>query len=448
MSSPPPSEHGLTRTLGFWTLCIYGIGDILGAGIYALIDDVAGLASSGGWISFLLAMLVAGLTGLTYCELVTRYPYSAGEANYVLQGFGRPRFAFLVGWLVFCSGLVSMSTATHACADYARAMYPSLPAWSVWLLFLAVLAGLNLWGLRLSSRANILFTAIELSGLLLVVGTGLWFLSDRPDIPERVVESHPSHVWGVFRGASLAFFAYIGFEDMINVAEEVEQPERTFPKAILTALLMSGSVYIAVYLVASSVIPPVELQDESAPLLAVIRITATGIPPELFTIISLIAVANTGLLNFIMASRLVYGMSQRRLLPNFLGAVHPRTRSPHRATVAVLVVAIILVFSGTLRMLASATSLLILVIFICVNLALIRLRFREGQADAAFRVPSAVPWLACVTSATLLIFVEGRSWILGGVLIGLGALISLYIAPQKVVVRSPEDSLTRQPEKH
>lgn len=431
MTTQPTPEPSLTRTLGFWTLCIYGIGDILGAGIYALIDDVAGLAASFGWISFLLAMFVAGLTALSYCELVVRYPYSAGEANYVLHGFGRPRFAFLVGWMVFCSGLVSMSTATHACADYARALYPSLLDWSVWLVFLAVLTVLNLWGLRLSSRANIVFTAIELSGLLLVVGTGLWFLSGLPDGPERVAEWRPTNVWGVFRGASLAFFAYIGFEDMINVAEEVEQPERTFPKAILIALLVSGSVYIAVYLVATSVIPPEKLQHESAPLLAVIRVTASGIPPELFTIISLIAVANTALLNFIMASRLVYGMAKRSLLPSGLAEVHPRTRSPHRAILAVLAVAIVLVFSGTLRMLAATTSLLILVVFICVNLALLRLRFYEKDIESSFRIPLAIPWLACATSLVLLVFVEFRSWVLGAALIAAGGLISFYFTPRE-----------------
>lgn len=413
----------LERTLGLWALMAYGIGDILGAGIYGLIGKVAGLAGSATWLSFAVAMCVAALTGLTYAELVSRFPRSGGESHYTLLAFGRPALAMLVGWLVFCSGVVSLSTITHAFAGYLGEMLPVLPTWFLWALFLAGVGGLNFWGIRQSSAANILFTLVEASGLLLVIIVGVWYLANRG--PHHVVAAPADgRAWlGVAQGGALAFFAFIGFEDTVNVAEEVKAPDRDFPKAILIAVAVCGCVYMVLAIVATMIIAPHVLAASGAPLLDVVRQAAPAVPPWLFTLIALVAVSNTGLLNSIMASRLVYGMSHQRLLPMRLGRVHPRTRTPYWGVLVVFGAATGLVYSGTLARLAATTSALLLSTFLIVNLALVRIRRRDGRPKTGFSVPLIVPILGAIVSAVLIAFVDRSALLTAAAVLALGLLL-------------------------
>lgn len=418
----------LSRTLGFWALTIYGIGDILGAGIYALVGQVAAEAGTWSPLSFAVAMAVAGLTGLTYAELVARHPRSGGEASFCLEAFGRPRLAFLVGWLVFCSGVVSMATVTHACGNYTHAIRPEIPEWTVWIAFLVIISLVNFWGIRQSSLANIVFTLVEASGLVLVIVAGLMFVT-REGIPADVAaQPVPPLGPGALSAAALAFYAYIGFEDMINVAEEVRDPQRVFPRAIVTAVLVCGLMYAAVCVVALRVLPLAELGQAEAPLVEIVRRAAPAVPPTLFTLIALIAVANTGLLNGIMASRLIYGMSRQGLLPAWLGAVHERTRTPHRAVLSIFLVALVLVFSGTLTRLAETTSLLLLVVFATVNASAIRLKWQQSPPPAGFRVPLVVPVLGILTCLGLGAFVSIGAVAVAGVVAGIGVLLMLLMA--------------------
>lgn len=413
----------LKRSLGFWALLAYGVGDILGAGIYALVGKVAGAAGSSGWMSFGVAMFVASLTGLTYAELVSRHPVSAGEAHFCRQAFGRPGLALWIGWLVFCSGVVSLSAVTHAFADYLHELVPAVPEAGVWTVFLLALAGLNFRGIRESSSANIVFTLIEASGLVLVLIAGVTYLSAHGNETVVVENANASGWLGVFAGGALAFFAFIGFEDMVNVAEEVKEPQRHFPKAIIAAVLVTGTVYMAVAFIATSVVPPNRLAEAEAPLLSVVRVAAPSVPGGLYTLIALFAVANTGLLNFIMASRLVYGMAQRGLLPIWLGAVHRRRNTPHRAIGLIALFAAVLVFSGTLTHLAGATSALLLAVFFTVNLSLVVIRLRERARWQGFRVPLAIPITGAATCAALAAFVKGRSWLLAAAVAAVGLLV-------------------------
>ena len=425
MTAADPNGSSLRRSLGFRALTIYGIGDILGAGIYALIGGVTAAAGTAGWLSFVIAMCVAGLTGLSYAELVSRYPHSGGESAFCLEAFKSPRLSFLMGWLVLWSGMVSMSAVAHACADYVNE-FADVSKWPIWVVFLGGVAAVNFWGIRQSSAANIAFTIIEASGLLLVIVAGVWFLwsgGAAPDGDAPEAAGQPA-LWGVMSGAALAFYAFIGFEDMVNVAEEVHEPQRAFPRAIITAMLVCGAVYAAVSLVAVAVVPPRELAESDGPLLDVIRRAAPNVPESLFTLIALVAVANTGLLNAVMGSRLIFGMARKRLLPGWLAVVHSRTATPHRAVLLVLGIGLVLVFTGALPQLAATTSLLLLIVFIVVNASLIRIRSRDGRLAGAFSVPLVIPVLAIPVSGGLIVFVKPESLVLGLAIIATGALLA------------------------
>jgi len=479
-SHAPASPVVLRRSLGLFALTVYGVGDILGAGIYALVGKVSGTAGVWSWASFVVSVTVAALTALAYCELVTRLPRSGGEATYALSAFRQPWLAFLVGWMVFCSGVFSLSSVAHACANYVQGLAAGVPAWPVWILFLAAVALLNFRGIQQSSSANIVFTLIEFSGLLLVIVVGaVWFLNGDGQSTANVAAtsiargaSDPSStppisgmpVSGILSGAAIAFFAFIGFEDMINVAEEVREPECVFPKAILLAVSICGTVYIAVTLAALAVLSPAQLAASEAPLLAVVQRAAPWVPGWLYTAIALVAVSNTGLLNSIMASRLIYGMSTQGLLPRGLSRIHRSTRTPHFAVLAIFAVGLLLVFSGTLSQLAATTSFLLLLVFVVVNASLVAIRWQSpapaierttphsrqpasheaaqasskaGQplsaastqvssrgSSTTFRIPLPVPMIAAATCLGLVCFVEPDAILTGLSVMACGAVLA------------------------
>jgi amino acid transporter len=420
MTDSTPQQ--LRRSLGFWALVFYGVGDILGAGIYALVGKVAGVAGSASWAAFAVALLVAGLTALTYAELGGRFPRSGGEAFFTEQAFGRPGLALLVGWVVLCSGVLSLATVSVAFGGYMSGLVPGLPRSVTVVGILLLLAAINFRGMRESSTTNIIATMVELTGLLIVIVAGALFLSDNPDASMRQTVAASSQVsWdSIARGAALGFFAFIGFEDMVNVAEEVKDPQRNMPRAILVALVVTGVIYLLVVVVATTVVAPGTLADSEAPLLTVVQRATDAVPDRLFTVIALFAVANTGLLNFIMGSRLIYGMSRQGLLPSALGAVHPKRRTPHLAILTVLVVALALALSGTLTYLAGTTSLLLLLVFFAVHLALIAIKRRDRQPSRTFCAPRLVPIVGALTCLALMPFVPRGSLLTAGIILALG----------------------------
>jgi amino acid transporter len=413
----------LRRSLGFWALVFYGVGDILGAGIYALVGKVAGVAGSASWAAFAVALLVAGLTALTYAELGGRFPRSGGEAFFTEQAFGRPGVALVVGWVVLCSGVLSLATVSVAFGGYMSGLVPGLPSAVAVAGILLLLAAINFRGMRESSTTNIVATMVELTGLLIVVVSGALFLAEDPEAGIRQTVAAGTEVpWsGIARGAALSFFAFIGFEDMVNVAEEVKNPERNMPRAILIALCVTGSVYLLVVVVATSVVPPSVLADSEAPLLSVVQRSTDIVPDRMFALIALFAVANTGLLNFIMGSRLIYGMSRQGLLPSALGEVHSKHRTPHLAILAILVVALALALSGTLTYLAGTTSLLLLLVFFTVNVSLIVIKRRDQEEPVTFRAPTQVPAAGAAACLALMPFVPSSSLLTAGLVLVLGS---------------------------
>jgi basic amino acid/polyamine antiporter, APA family len=421
------SSH-LKRTLGFWALVVYGVGDILGAGIYALVGKIAGISGSLSWLSFAVAMGVASITALSYAELGSRFPRSGGAAHFCAQAFRRREPALMVGWLVLCSGMVSMATSSRALAGYLQrlAAEHDLPApleWPIIAGFLLLLAGVNFWGMRSSSITNLICTSVEVSGLMIVIVAGAMYLGGGHPAVEQPATEVP---WlNVLSGAALAFFAFIGFEDLVNVSEEVQNPERNVPAAIVTALAIASVVYITVVIIAVAVVPLNVLAASKGPLLEVVTRAAPWMPISLFSVIAMFAVANTSLLNFIMGSRLLYGMSQEKLLPAPLSNVHPTRGTPYVAILLILAIVIVLALTGDLGQLASTTSTLLLLVFFTVHLSLVVVKLRRTDRAPSFRVPLAVPVFGIAATLGLVAFVSPEVLIPAGIILAIGAAIVL-----------------------
>ncbi len=393
----------LRRSLSLPLLTLYGVGTILGAGIYALVGEVAGLAGAAAPTAFVVAAVLAGLTGLSYAELSARYPVSAGEAAYVEAGFGWPRLATVVGVAVAITGIVSAATITLSFAGYLS-VFVELPAWPVVTVLVLLLCGIAAWGVEASAAAAALMTLVEVGGLLLVLAVAGG--DAVAALPARAATLVPTELvaWsGVLSGGFLAFYAFIGFEDMANMAEEVRDPTRDLPRAILIALAVSTLLYIAVAATCVLVLPLEQLAGSRAPLAEVYA--QAGGAPELIAAISLVAVSNGALVQIIMASRVLYGVSRRGWLPAWLGEVHPRTQTPVKGTVLIGAVVLGLALAFPLVTLAQVTSLVILLIFATVNLSLWRVKRRESEPPAGIRTwPAAIPMIGVLLITALVIF--------------------------------------------
>lgn len=390
----------LARRLGLWLIAFYGLGNILGAGIYVLIGKVAGSAGFYAPLSFLLAAVVAGFSAFSYAELSARYPLAAGEAVYIEKGFHQPWLSALVGLLILFAGMLSAATIARGFAGYLQVLMP-LPEWILIIAVISLLGLIAIWGIAESVRIAATITLLEICGLLLIIGVGAPQLAELPATWGNLEPVYAPGVFpGIVFGGFLAFYAFIGFEDMVNVAEEVNNPQRNLPRAIIVALAISLVLYISVAQVSVLVLPPAELAASEAPLAAVYT-AATGKDPVLITLISLFAVINGALIQIIMASRIGYGMSRQGWLPWFLALVNRRTRTPIVATALVSAGIIMLALWFPLIKLAAGTSYLVLVVFFLINLALIRVR-RTPAPEGVRTYPAAVPLMGAGTALALL----------------------------------------------
>lgn len=424
------SQGELKRSLGLFALIAYGVGDILGAGIYALVGKVAGLTGNAVWISFLISFVCAALTGLTYAELGSRFPRSGGESVYSLKAFGRPLVSYLIGFLVLMSGVVSMATVSHGFAGYVRGLWPEVPTGLVIGIFFIGLTVINFRGMKESSVTNIVCTLVEVSGILIVIYAGVLYLG-KGSVGDYFIVSPPagkSSVTALFQGGILAFYAFIGFEDMVKAAEETHEPEKFLPRAIVTSLLIVAALYILTAVAAVAVVPAGELAQSSAPLMLVVERAFPGFPRELFTLIALFAVTNTALVNYVMGSRLLYGMAKEGLAPAFLSRIHPERHTPHWAIWTVLALAVLLASTGTLVLLAQSGSLLLLSVFLVMNVSLAVIKLRGGGERPPFKIPLFVPVLGTAICALLIFYVDPRAFLNLGALALLG-LASYFFSP-------------------
>jgi basic amino acid/polyamine antiporter, APA family len=387
----------LRRSVGLAQLTFYGLGGMLGAGIYGLIGKAAGQMGSAIWLAFLVSMVAAILTGLSYACIGSRYPRAGGAAYVTHRAYGWPLLTYVVGLAVMCSGLTSIATQSRVAAEnFGRlAGVEEAPITLLAVGFLILLGGVVLRGIRECMWLNVLCTTVEALGLVLVIGAGVsyWGSADLLETPPAGEGGGVDGLTAVFvmQAAVLTFFSFIGFEDMLNVSEEVKQPERTVPLALICAMLAATVIYMAVAITAVSVVPWRELAASPGPLTEVMARAAPWFPEIAFVGITIFAVANTALLNWVMASRLAYGMAQQGLLPSPLGRVHPGTRTPHVAIGTLFVIVTALAVAGDITALASATVLLLLVVFATVNIALVLLLRREPDHPGTFRVPILVP---------------------------------------------------------
>lgn len=424
-----PAHTALRPTISRGMLTVFVIGDVLGAGIYALVGEVAGKVGGAIWTSFLLAGVLAAFTATAYAELVTKYPQAAGAALYTNKAFKRPFLTFLVAFAVMCSGVASAATLATAFGGDYLSEFVTVPKLVVGAVFLGGLALINFRGIKESVTLNLGLTGIELTGLLLVTAIGLAFLLDGGGDPGRALDfkSGEAVPLAMLSGASLAFFALIGFEDSVNVAEETKEPSRVFPPALFAGLATALAIYVAVTLIAGMAVPTEDLAGSDGPLLEVVQLGPLAISTKVFSAIALFALTNGALINMIMASRLIYGMSQQGIVPRAMGRVHAERRTPWVAIVFVAALAFALLTLGDLESLADTTVLLLLCVFVFVNVAALVLR-REPVEHAHWHAPTALPVIGALACLGLIVQKATEDAIVfayAGGLLALGVVLSL-----------------------
>ncbi|MFC7876562.1 APC family permease [Isoptericola sp. NPDC057391] len=423
MTSTDTAPTGLRRAVTGPLLYLFILGDVLGAGVYALIGEMAGTAGGLVWLSFAVALAMAMLTAASYAELVTKYPRAGGSAVYAEKAFRSPLVGFLVGFCMLAAGMVSAAGLSLAFTGEYLTAFLDVPQVPAAIVFLVVVAAVNAWGIRESLQANVLMTAVESAGLVLVIVLGAWVIGrGDADLSGAFTPPDDTSVWLAVLGSALvAFYSFVGFETSANLAEEIRDVSRVYPRALFGALGTAGVVYVLLGFVAPAVVPPQDLAASSGPLLDVVR-AAGFVSPELFAAVALVAVANGALLTMIMTSRLTYGMARQGLLPSALGAVLPRRRTPGVAILATTAVAIVLAATGELVDLASTVVLLLLFVFLSSNVAVLVLR-RDHVEHEHFRAPTVLPVLAVVSCVVLLTQQEAQHWALAGILLAVGAAV-------------------------
>jgi amino acid transporter len=446
----------LNRVMGPKLLYFFVIGDILGTGIYALTGSVAAKVGGALWLPFVLAFVVAFLTAFAYLELVGKYPQAAGAALYTNRAFRKPFLTFVVAFAVMCSGITSASAAARAFgATYLPAALDIEVSDTVVAIiavaFIALLALVNFVGVSHSVKANVVLTCIELAGLVIIIGVGVYAVLGGKGEPSRLSEINTADTnWllAITAATSLAFFAMVGFEDSVNMAEETRNPERVFPKALLSGLATAAVIYVLVALTSSLLISASDLSDAgSGALLEVINVGAPGFPRWVFEWIGVFAVINSALINMLMASRLLYGMANERILPRIFGTVHPFRRTPWVSILVTSAIAAVLVATAGadgVSKLGGTTALLLLCVFAVVNVAVLVLR-REKAGHRHFRAPTWAPVAAGILCVWLAVPVlSGRpasDYYIALVLVGVGILLWivnwLYLRSRGEQVKEP-----------
>ncbi|MFZ3454600.1 APC family permease [Arthrobacter sp. 7Tela_A1] len=419
-------ETGLKRAIGTPLLFAFIVGDTLGAGIYTLVGTMASDVGGAIWIPLLIALVVALLTAATYAELITKYPHAGGAARYVDRAFGIPFLSFLVGFLMMASGITTAATLANAFAgDYLTALI-DVPAAPAAVVFIIVLTLINLRGVRESLTANLVASIIEVSGLVIVIFVAGIVLTSGNGEPSRLLEFAPDipPLEGAFAASIVAFFSFLGFEAAANMAEEVRNPSKSYPRALFGAISTAGLVYLLIALGAVIVLPPAELAESTGPLLDVVAASGVGIPPWLFSLIALIAIANGALLFMVMASRVGYGLAEAGLLPRAFSRVLPGRRTPWVSIVVIAGLTIVLALTGNVASLAETTVLLLLLVFLSANVSVLVLKKDKVDHDH-FAAPRFIPVLAIIASIVLLTQQTGPIWLGSAAYVVVGSLLFL-----------------------
>ena len=410
----------LERSLSLWQITLMSIGVILGAGIYVVIGEAAGLAGNTLWLSFILAAVVASFTGLSYVELASRFPTAAAEYTYVEQSFGK-RFAWVTGWMIIAGSIIGSATVALGFARYLSAIIHT-PVIATAFVALIIIGFVLFLGVQETASVTIIFTFIEAAGLIIVIFVGL------PSFGAVDYTQMAQGIKGLLQAGVLIFFGYIGFEGITRLANETKQPEKTIPKAILISLLVTTILYILVGLAAVSVVSFSDLASSNAPLALVAQQWFGEKSFIALSIIALFSTFNTSLAMLLSGSRLVYGMAEQKGLPTVFTKVSNKTKTPWVAIIGVVLASLLFLFIGDVAVVANLTNFTIFVVFIVVNATVIYLRYKK-PTDTGFKTPGSIgklpilPMLGIVTTFFLLLNVSIQVLLMGSVLLVLGFVL-------------------------
>jgi basic amino acid/polyamine antiporter, APA family len=372
----------LKRHMGLFHLTMYGVGLILGAGIYVLIGEATAFAGNSVWISFLFGIIIAMFAGLSYAELTALFPKAAAEYTFVKHAFKNNFLAFIIGWLTAITSMITAATVSLGFGGYL-AQFVNLPITISAVLLIGGLSIVNFIGIKESTWANTIFAIITAGGLVLIIFLGMTYETTEPiDYFEM-----PHGTTGIILAFVLIFFAFIGFEDMANVAEEVKRPKKTIPRAIILSVVITGIIYILVSLSVVRVINWEELGQSAAPLAAIAE-RSLGIGGSItLSAIALFATASTVLITLVAGSRILYGMAHNKSLPLSLGKIHSKTKTPWIAVIGILITSIAFTLIGNIVIVANITVFAVVITFAMINLSVIVLRYTEPNLERSFRVP-------------------------------------------------------------
>jgi amino acid transporter len=397
------NKVGLKKQLGTIQILLYGVGTMLGAGIYVLVGKVAGYAGTLAPLSFVIAGVLAGLTAYSYALLSPRFPKSGGEIEFVSHAFRSQRLAKFVGWSVVLTGFVSAAAIIKGFVGYLD-VFVEIPDSLVIVICMTILCLLAIWGVSESLNVIGLITLIEVGGLVMVIlvaGIDFNLLTSR--FSEMFVNAPGYDVFAVFQGAFLAFYAFVGFEDLANVAEEARNPKKSMPLAIMGSLIIALVLYILVAIVAILALPLEQLASTDAPLADIVARKGANYP-YIISLISLVAVINGVLAQIIMGSRVLYGLAGQQNAPKFFLRVHPKFQTPVEATVGIsLIVTLLAVFIPIVN-LANAASYVIICIFVLVNSSQVILARRDYPESFLRRRQFWLPLFAALLCIVFLVY--------------------------------------------
>ncbi len=413
------ANGGLERSIGLFGAVAYGVGTIVGAGVYALMGPGVANAGNAVWLAFVLAAIIASFTGLCYAKLSSVYPTAGAEYDYVGEATGNKFLAFVVGWLVILSAIISVAAVALGFGGYLQAL-TGVPAVMYAAVLIAAMSVINFMGIKESIVANVVLTAIEVAGVVIIIFLGVGSLGsvDYLKIPHGVE--------GIVGAVGVIFFAFIGFEGLVKIGEETKDPTRTIPRALILSLIISTALYVVAALSVVSVLPYQELAGSTSALADVAEAAAGPGAGLAMSLIALISTANTVLILSIATSRIAYGMSKRSALPEFLSRVHPREKTPHFAIMTSSILALLFCIIGDIEFVANMANYTIFIVFLAVDAALLVL-WRKKVIKGAWFVLAAV--LGVVTSLVMLTQFDLEVTLLSLGVVLLGMLAYRFISP-------------------
>ena len=364
---------------------MYGVGLILGAGIYVLIGEAAGLAGNALWLSFILGAIVALFAGLSYSELAALFPKAAAEYIFVKEGFRNGFIGFVVGWLTIITSIIVAATVALGFAGYMEEL-TGVPVLVSALVIIGILSAINFLGIRESALLNTIFAFVTIAGLALVIGIGF----SAPVEVEIDYFENPMGFNGIILAFVLVFFAFIGFEDMANVSEEVKKPQKTIPKGIMISVLITAVIYILVSLASIRVVGWEQLSNSSAPLAFVAQQRLGEQGGFVLSVIALFATASTILITLVAGARIFYGMAKDGSLPSKLGLIHSKTKTPWIAVILIFATSCGFVFVGDIVIVANIVVFAVVVTFAMINASVILLRYTRPDLQRPFKVPGNI----------------------------------------------------------